>query len=128
MALEWPRRISTHQRTDIDYGNHIFRCTQYVVFAYVTVHMSVRLIGQCLVLFDPGCLFIDYSSLEATLGSGWGSGVHTSRPVFQKDKNKNKTQILLTGTNLWEYKINLWEQLITIWRRGTNYFGSQKFG
>jgi hypothetical protein len=115
MALKWPRRISTHWRTNTDYENHVLSTAKYVVLAYVTVGTPVHIVGQCLVLFEPDCLVRDYTSLKAMLGSGWGGGVRSSRPVFKKQKT-NETRIPLTGTNLWEYKINLWEQLISIFR------------
>jgi hypothetical protein len=48
-----------HQRTDGDVSkNHILSPAKYVVLV-VNVHMSVRLIGQCLRLFDLGYLVRD---------------------------------------------------------------------
>jgi hypothetical protein len=54
----------TYWHTDVDYKNHIFYCAQYVVLAYITVHMLVHLIGQCLVLFDPNYLPLETTSLR----------------------------------------------------------------
>jgi hypothetical protein len=114
MALEWPWRISMHRRTDADYENHVFRCAQYVVLAYVTIRTSMRFIGQCLVIwpglfsFWPTVPVLVEATSTGTIGRiGWGrewcigtGRLHTGLPT---------TQIPLSGANLWERNFNLWE-------------------